>query len=56
MTYFIGNYSDWALTLDNNWGGISFITPDQSKDNSSSCEATWSALITYVYQGPSNDT
>lgn len=55
MTKLIEIYNKWALTLNNKWGGLAFFIPSQNKDNTTTCESTWKAIVIYIYQGSQNN-
>ena len=47
----IDSQLEWSLTLDNKWGGLTFITPNFT---ASPCPS-WTLYSKYIYLGPSTD-
>jgi hypothetical protein len=51
----INNYISWSSDLDKRWGGLVFITPQQSQDQSQ-CGGTWEFFYQYVFLGSQGET
>uniref|UniRef100_A0A6B2L472 FAD-binding PCMH-type domain-containing protein n=1 Tax=Arcella intermedia TaxID=1963864 RepID=A0A6B2L472_9EUKA len=48
----LDTYLAWAMTLDENWGGLAWFTPQKSNGT---CSVVWSFNLIYLYQGSSSD-
>ncbi|TNV81423.1 hypothetical protein FGO68_gene14355 [Halteria grandinella] len=51
---FVDIYQNWTLTLNNQFGGLTFISPSFT-NKTSDCLGTWSIYMSYVFQGPSTN-